>query len=156
MKTTFAYLWENGLEADAKRSGVIDGDLPKVRSKVKSMLISAGWCTPGGDVEFVSDEDYANCLQRAGKELARVSALVSSVRKAEALSANAGSPTRAQVLAGADVPLQTKVSGGFSPAMGEVGDPCPRCQGPMQVVAIANSRAALYCTRDRVVTPLGA
>lgn len=169
IKTTFDDLWKKGLENDARSLGVIDGDLPKVRSKVKNVLIRAGWATAAGDVDFVTDMDAANALQAARKELNRVSERLVAERKVVRASKTPGmAPTKAQVLNASAESLtpgpqqvhlestQHAVEASFLPKMAQVGDRCPRCHGSMTPVGLANSRGGLYCTKDRVVVPLSA
>jgi len=162
---TFDEIWNQGMEANAKALGVRDGDLPKVRAKVKNLFISAGWASPEGDVEFVSQLDAANALQAARKELSRVAERVA--HEGKVVRATAGTtPTKSQVLsasAGSDPTGPTTATihtshtieaGAFAPKMGKVGDRCPRCMGSMEPVGLANGKGAIYCTRDRVVVPL--
>lgn len=165
IKTTFDLLWKKGLENDAKNLGVIDGDLGTVRAKVKNLFVSAGWAEPDGTASFVSDLDFANALQAARAELNKVAPFIAATRKVEAIRASAGgSPTKSQVVAGkslsasAEVTLQSTgnlvTAATFAPKMGQVGDKCPRCNSQMDPVMLANKQPAIYCVRDRVVTPL--
>lgn len=156
-KNTFDAIWQQ-MEPNARELGIRDGDLPRIRSKVKSLFISAGWANKEGVVEFMNDLDAATALQAARKELERTARLVASEEAASKLVARAGStPTKAQVLsASSSVSLHSTgvSSGSFSPRMGSVGDRCPRCHGSMEPVGLANGKTAIYCTKDRVVLPL--
>ena len=169
INTTFDSLWKQGLEGDAKNLGVIDGDLPQVRNRVKNLFVSAGWTKPDGTTEFVSNQDCANALQAARTELNKVAPLVAAQRKVAAIRASTAgaTPTKSGVLSASvagsapatqQVTLQSTgaevAAASFAPNMGKVGDKCPRCYGHMEPVKLANNRAAIYCTRDRVVTPL--
>ena len=158
---TFEDMWRQGMEEDARKLGVRDGDLPKVRAKVKNLFISAGWGKADGSLEFVSQLDAANALQAAKKELSAVAERVA--QQSKVVQAAAGTtPTKSQVLsASSDTPKlatlhssHTLEAGAFAPKMGSVGDRCPRCHGSMEPVGLANGKAAIYCIRDRVVTPL--
>jgi hypothetical protein len=166
---TFDKLWNQGMADDARRLGVVDGDLSRVRSKVKNLLIDAGWAKADGAVEFVTEQDAANALQAAHKVLTSAAASFSAQRKV--VKASVGhSPTRAQVLSGSTISsavsndpvtvnltsANTVDAGSFNPEMGKVGDRCPRCHGSMEPVGLVNDRAGLYCPRDRVVSPLPA
>lgn len=165
---TFNKLWKQGMEDDARRLGVIDGDLAAVRAKVKNTLVSGGWANAEGNVEFVTEQDAANALQAAQKTLIAASERLAKERKVVRTSSGV-TPTKASVLSASTVhvdPSEKRVvnltsagnthvdASAFSPKMGEVGDRCPRCRGSMDPVGLVNDRAGLYCTRDRVVVPL--
>ena len=160
---TFEELWQSGMEANAKDLGVLDGDLATVRSKVKNLLIRAGWAQSDGSVGFVSDLDHANALQACRKELNAAADKLVSERKVVRASAVPGStPTKEQVLsASSNVPQEATLypsaivdASSALPKIGHIGDRCPRCSASMQPVGLANNKAALYCTQDRVVVPL--
>jgi hypothetical protein len=160
---TFEGIWKDGLEGDAQKAGVRDGDLHRVRARLKALFIRAGWATPEGNVDFVSEEDAANALIAARRELDTVASKVAHEGRVTR-SVAGSSPTKSQVLSAAmrseqqmatlHSSPQNEVSGSFAPRMGQTGDHCPRCSSAMEPVRLANQRAALYCTRDRVVIPM--
>jgi len=165
---TFDKLWNRGMADDARRLGVVDGDLASIRSKVKNRLIDAGWAKADGTVEFVTEQDAANALKAAQDTLVAAASKVTTERKVVRASVGT-SPTRSQVLSGSARPIgsqpnvatlmsanTTVDAGSFNPEMGKVGDRCPRCHGSMAPVGLVNDSAGLYCPRDRVVQPLPA
>lgn len=169
---TFDKLWNQGMADDARKLGVIDGDLLTVRSRVKALFVSAGWAQPDGTVEFVTEQDAANALQAAREVVEKTSTRLAAERKVvRAHPVSAGTtPTKMQVLSGNARPIDhineagsssavlhstgAVATASFNPKMGQVGDRCPRCHGSMEPVGLVNERGALYCSRDRVVQPL--
>lgn len=156
---TFENFWLP-LEAKAKAVGVKDGDLTAVRASVKNLLVTAGWSDSAGNTSFLSASDQASCLAAAEAEVSRVAPTVAASRK---LVVSSGfHPTKASVSAGISPPMTltemssvpTVSASNFRPEMGKAGDRCPRCSATMEPVGLVNDRAALYCAKDRVVTPL--
>ncbi len=152
---TFDNFWSS-IEAKAKELGVVDGDLPQVRTAVKNVLVTAGWADVTGIVNFLSDNDKAAALSAATAEVQRLSPAISQSRK---LTLTAGfQPTKNSLSANTTTTLEMSnvesVSSSFTPQMAKVGDACPRCSGSMQPVGLVNDRSALYCPKDRVVMPL--
>lgn len=152
---TFDNFWSS-IEAKAKELGVVDGDLPQVRTAVKNVLVTAGWADVSGIVNFLSDNDKAAALSAATAEVQRLSPAISQSRK---LTLTAGfQPTKNSLSANTTTTLEMSnvesVSSSFTPQMAKVGDACPRCSGSMQPVGLVNDRSALYCPKDRVVMPL--
>jgi hypothetical protein len=152
---TFDNFWSS-IEAKAKELGVVDGDLPQVRTAVKNVLVTAGWADVSGGVNFLSDNDKAAALSAATTEIQRLSPTISQSRK---LTFTAGfQPTKNRLSANTTTTLEMSnvesVSSSFTPHMAKVGDACPRCSGSMQPVGLVNDRSALYCPKDRVVMPL--
>jgi len=152
---TFDNFWSS-IEAKAKELGVVDGDLPQVRTAVKNVLVTAGWADVSGIVNFLSDNDKAAALSAATAEVQRLSPAISQSRK---LTLTAGfQPTKNSLSANTTTTLEMSnvesVSSSFAPQMAKVGDACPRCSGSMQPVGLVNDRSALYCPKDRVVMPL--
>lgn len=161
---SFDNLWTSELEAKAKGLGVIDGDLPRIRASVKNALISADWVTNDGTVTFSSENDKSNAL-KAAVEVLTISSQRTTAERRVVVRPQAGmSPTKSQVLLASSASAAptgfSSVSpvrnGAFSPEMAKAGDKCPRCNSTMEPVGLVNERAALYCSRDRVVEPLSA
>ncbi len=159
---SFDQLWTSDLEAKAKALGALDGDLPRVRATVKNALISADWASNDGSLRFSSDNDQNNALKAAVEAMTSASQRAAAERKVTVKHAGVA-PTRSQVLlASASAPPTTFSSvspvrtGAFSPESAKAGDKCPRCNSMMEPVGLVNERAALYCSRDRVVLPLSA
>lgn len=154
---TFDNFWTS-IEAKAKELGVVDGDLPQVRTAVKNVLVTAGWADISGAVNFLSDKDKAAAVSAATAEVQRLSPTIAQSRK---LTFNSGfQPTKNSLSANTTTSLEMSnvqsVSSNFAPQMAKVGDACPRCSGSMQPVGLVNERSALYCPKDRVVMPLPA
>lgn len=155
---SFDDLWNSGLSDSAKRIGLSGSDLASIRSAVKSHFVTAGWSDNNGNLDFVSDADAAFALSEARKIVDKKSAKVQASRTLSAHSNAFNAPTKTGISAGADnmvglTDQQNVTVGSFSPKLAVPGDVCPRCSGPMEVVMLANSKGALYCTKDRVVTP---
>jgi hypothetical protein len=165
-KTTssFDHLWTSELEAKAKSLGVIDGDLPRIRATVKNTLISADWAANDGTVTFSSEEDRNNAIKAAVDVLTIASQRTAAERRVVVKPTVGSAPTKSQVLlasAGGDAltafsSVSTVRTGAFAPEMAKAGDKCPRCNSSMEPIGLVNDRAALYCSRDRVVLPLSA
>lgn len=169
-KQSFESLWSRHLEPKAKAHGVRDGDVSKVRTAVKNLLVTAGWADQNGATSFGSIKDFNACLSAATQTIDRVAPPLAAERKLTTVRAGF-TPTKSQMLAGSAVALpaatgewtpvtlesvpEVQVAAvTFSPLLAKLGDKCPRCSGSMQPVALVNDRAALYCNRDRVVLPL--
>ncbi len=160
----FNHLWQTILEPKAKDMGLIDGDMPKVRSAVKNMMVSAGWSDVEGKVDFISAEDL-NAGMEASLDIIKVigPTLVASRRVTHR---HGFTPTKTQIVDTTVSPVvqasvepveltsTQSVTAAFHPEMGKVGDRCPKCSGSMEPVALVNERGAIMCQRDRVVTPL--
>jgi len=161
---SFDNLWTSELEAKAKSLGVIDGDLSHIRASVKNALISADWVEKDGTLSFSSENDRTNALKAAVDVLTVNSQRAAAERKVVVRPTAGTSPTKSQVLlASATSASPTAFSsvspvrtGAFAPEMAKPGDKCPRCNSTMEPVGLVNERAALYCSRDRVVEPLSA
>jgi hypothetical protein len=168
IKTSFEQLWAGELEAKARAAGAIDGDIPRIRSAAKNLLISAGWAETTGECHFLSDGDKGACLTAAAETIERTTGQLVSERNLVRATTQPGfSPTKTQVLAGSaqaavSAGVETMVlesvqqvsAGSFTPACAKLGDRCPRCSGSMETVGLVNDKASIYCTRDRVVLPL--
>ena len=153
MKNTFSDLWNNGLVDVARKEGVRDGDLPKVRSSVKAALIRATWCNREGELEFSNDKDQANCLRRARQVVQSEAPKYAHSHLAASMAGQ--SPNKKALSAFLNpVTPDTMLSAGFSPRMAKMGDSCPNCGGQMRAVELANSKPGLFCTHDRVCLPL--
>lgn len=153
---TFDSFWQS-LEGTAKDLGVTDGDLPQLRTSVKSVLVAAGWADPSGKTEFLSASDEKACRAAAETEVSRLAPALAQARQ---LVFTSGFHPTKNSLSAASAPVVTEmtsaqtVTSSFQPQMAKVGDSCPRCSGPMQAVGLVNDRSALYCPKDRVVEPL--
>ncbi len=156
IKTTFETIWEKSLETVARQNGAVDGDLHRVRTAAKNLLVAAGWAQPSGDCSFVSDADLQACVSAAVPAVTRAAKQAESERRLAPPTPGL-SPTKRQIMAGAETVELTSAqltASAFSPQMAQVGDRCPRCSGSMEPVGLVNERAGLYCVRDRVVLPL--
>lgn len=148
-KEDFESVWKNVLVPKASALGAVDGDLDKLRSKVKNYLASAGWVLPSGEMSFVSKTDKASCLSAAADQIARVVPTLVESRRVTRMQV-----TAATVSANFVSDPAAHVSASALPGMASMGDRCPRCSGSMEPVGLVNDRVGLYCTRDRVVLPL--
>lgn len=157
---SFDDLWNSGLSDSAKRIGLSDADLATIRSAVKGHFIAAGWADQNGNLDFVSDADAAFALGEARKIVDKKSKKVQASRKLSAHSNPSNAPTKTGISAstGGEMSVglldrQNVSIGSFSPKLAVPGDACPRCNGTMEAVVLANSKGALYCPMDRVVVP---
>jgi hypothetical protein len=143
------------IETEAKGNGVRDGDMDAVYRVVKATLVDAGWATSGGEVSFVSAEDAQNAM---GAVRDAVLTLSKGLANRKVVLQPGSQPTKNHVSSASAVSFQSvpqAVAGGFHATMAKVGDTCPKCNGSMQQVLLVNERSGLYCSKDRVVLPLG-
>ncbi len=153
MNNTFSNLWDDGLADAARAAGVRDGDLNKIRAKVKATLVSATWADNEGKLCFANDADMAACLQTARAVVDSESPKYAHSHLKASLQGQHPNKTSLSAFLNPVTP-DTMISAGFSPVMAKPGDRCPNCSGNMLAVELVNQKPGLFCPADRVCLPL--
>jgi hypothetical protein len=149
-------LWA-AVEPRARELGAQDSDVSELRSKVRNLVIAAGWGDIAGNLAFVSDSDQKNCISAAmtlvdDETVPLVAKRVRSNRKIRV--GYAASPTggSAAISASTFAPVGAQTAALPDPVTPDTR--CPRCASAMSTVGLANDGVGIYCSKDRIVLPL--